>query len=71
MTEAPEPAAPPREAAWPRVAAIAGVGLMGTGFAQLFALAGIDTFVADATGELAAAGRERAIALRPSSRRPD
>jgi 3-hydroxybutyryl-CoA dehydrogenase len=48
---------------WPRVAAIAGVGLMGAGFAQLFALAGIDTVVADASAERAGAGRERAIAL--------
>jgi 3-hydroxybutyryl-CoA dehydrogenase len=54
----PDPAAP-----WPRVAAVAGVGLMGSGFAQLLALAGIETLVADATPELAVAGRERAIAL--------
>jgi 3-hydroxybutyryl-CoA dehydrogenase len=49
--------------AWPAVAAIAGVGLMGAGFAQLFALAGIDTLVADASAELAIAGRERALRL--------
>jgi 3-hydroxybutyryl-CoA dehydrogenase len=55
-----DPAAAP---AWPRVAALAGIGLMGAGFAQLFALAGIDTLVADASEELAVAGRERAIAL--------
>ena len=57
----PPGAAPPSETSWPGVAAIAGVGLMGTGFAQLFALAGIDTIVADADAELARAGRERAI----------
>jgi len=51
------------EAGWPAVAALAGVGLMGTGFAQLLALAGVRTLVADATPELARAGRERAIAL--------
>jgi 3-hydroxybutyryl-CoA dehydrogenase len=52
---------PSRE--WPRVAAIAGVGLMGAGFAQLFALAGIETLVADASAEQARAGRERSIEL--------
>jgi len=59
----PQARAAPRGDAWPGVAAIAGVGLMGAGFAQLFALAGIDTVVADASAELAAAGRERAIRL--------
>jgi 3-hydroxybutyryl-CoA dehydrogenase len=52
-----------QSSAWPRVAAIAGVGLMGAGFAQLFALAGIETVVADASAEQASAGRERAIEL--------
>jgi 3-hydroxybutyryl-CoA dehydrogenase len=50
-------------AAWPRVAAIVGVGLMGAGVAQLFGLAGIETVVADASAEQAGAGRERAIQL--------
>ena len=65
MTVSADPtgAAPPSEMSWPRVAAIVGVGLMGTGFAQLFALAGIDTIVADTDAELARAGRERAIRL--------
>lgn len=41
--------------------AVAGTGTMGTGFAQLLALAGLTCRVADATPELAAAGRERAV----------
>src|ERR1700722_10654179 len=53
----------PSELGWPGVAAIVGVGLMGTGFAQLFALAGIRTIVADADAERATEGRERAIRL--------
>ena len=65
MTDSADPpgAVSPSETLWPRVAAIAGVGLMGAGFAQLFALAGIDTIVADADAELARACRERAIRL--------
>ena len=49
------------ENAWPRRAAVIGVGTMGSGFAQLLALAGIPTRLADASRELAKAGRDRAI----------
>ena len=63
MTAASSAAAPSPGRPWPRIAAVAGVGLMGTGFAQLFALAGIETVVADASEALAASGRDRAIAL--------
>src|SRR5579863_6477516 len=63
MTAASDAASPAPGSSWPRVAAVAGVGLMGTGFAQLFALAGIETVVADASAALAASGRDRAIAL--------
>jgi 3-hydroxybutyryl-CoA dehydrogenase len=49
------------DASWPRSAAVIGVGTMGGGFAQLLALAGIATRVADSSPELAAAGRERAV----------
>lgn len=49
------------ESVWPRTAAVLGVGTMGGGFAQLLALAGIPTRVADASPELAEAGRERAV----------
>ncbi|HEU4974360.1 MAG TPA: 3-hydroxyacyl-CoA dehydrogenase family protein [Baekduia sp.] len=48
---------------WPARAAVIGVGTMGTGFAQLLALAGIETTVADAAPELARAGAERAVEL--------
>lgn len=48
---------------WPARAAVIGVGTMGTGFAQLLALAGVETVVADASAELAEAGRERAVTL--------
>lgn len=46
---------------WPRRAAVVGTGAMGTGFAQLLALAGIETVVCDASSEAAVAGRDRAI----------
>jgi 3-hydroxybutyryl-CoA dehydrogenase len=44
-------------------AAVVGSGTMGTGFAQLLALAGIDVRVADARPDLGVAARDRAIAL--------
>lgn len=47
---------------WPRRAAVVGGGAMGAGFAQLFALAQIPCAIADASAELAAAARERAVA---------
>jgi 3-hydroxybutyryl-CoA dehydrogenase len=54
---------PSDAASWPRSAAVVGVGLMGTGIAQLLALSGIETAIADENAEKAGAGRERAINL--------
>lgn len=46
-----------------RRAAVVGAGTMGAGFAQILTLGGFECRIADATAELAVAGRERAIAL--------
>lgn len=47
--------------AWPRRIAVAGSGLMGSGFGELFAAAGIPTVLADASLERAEEGRAGAV----------
>jgi 3-hydroxybutyryl-CoA dehydrogenase len=47
----------------PRIAAVVGTGYMGTGFAQLLALGGLDVRVTDADAERAAVARDRAVTL--------
>ena len=48
--------------AWPRRIAVLGAGLMGSGFGEVFAAAGIPTVLADASPEVAEAGRAGAVA---------
>ena len=47
----------------PARVSVVGVGLMGSQIAQLFALNGIQTSIADVSEEAAKAGRERALRL--------
>jgi 3-hydroxybutyryl-CoA dehydrogenase len=49
--------------AWPAQVALLGAGTMGSGFAQIFALAGLPCALADRTPELASAARERLVEL--------